>query len=72
MFTMNMLFWNCKGAGNRHFPRLIKDYVRMYRLSFLALLEPRISGIRVNKVIEKLGFDRIIRQEAVDSYSESQ
>lgn len=37
----------------------------MYRLSFLALLEPRISGIRANKVIEKLGFDRIIRQEAV-------
>lgn len=65
MFPMNMLVWNCRGTGNSRFPGLIKDYVHMYKLSFLALLEPRISGIRVDKVIEKLGFDGIAREEAI-------
>lgn len=62
---MNFLVWNCRGAGNRRFSGLIKDYIRMYKLSFLALLEPRISGTRADTVIEKLGFDGIAREEAV-------
>lgn len=49
---MNMLVWNCRGAGDRHFPGLIRDCVQIYRLSFLAILEPRISGIRADKVID--------------------
>lgn len=52
---MNMLIWNCRGAGKRHFPRLIRDYAKMYNLSFLAILEPRISGARADNVVNKLG-----------------
>lgn len=61
----NMLIWNCRGAGNKRFPGLIKDYTRIYKLGFLAVLEPRISGIRADRVIEKLGYDGIAREEAV-------
>lgn len=61
----NMLIWNCRGAGNKRFPGLIKDYTRIYKLGFLAVLEPRISGIRADRVIEKPGYDGIAREEAV-------
>lgn len=43
---MTMLIWNCRGAGKSRFPGLIRDYVRLYKLSFLAILESRISGDR--------------------------
>lgn len=61
----NFVIWNCRGVGNRRFLGLIRDYVKIYKLSFLAILEPRISGVRAEKVIDKLGFDRGARVDAV-------
>lgn len=61
----NLLFWNCRGAGNKHFPGLIRDYVKLYNLCFLAILEPRISGPKANRVIANLDFDGIFRVEAI-------
>lgn len=65
VFMMNMLIWNCKGAGNNRFPDLIRDYVKMYKLGFLAIIEPHISGVRADNVINKLGFDGIARSDAI-------
>lgn len=62
---MNMLVWDCRGAGNKRFPGLIRDYIKMYNLCFLAVLEPRISGTRADNVINKLGFDGIARSNAI-------
>lgn len=60
-----MLVWNCRGAGDHHFPSLIRDCSKIYRLSFFAILEPRISGIRADKVIDKFGFSGAVRVDAV-------
>lgn len=62
---MDMLIWNCRGDGKRHFPGLIRDYTKMYNLSFLAILEPHISGARADNVVNKLGFDGIARSNAI-------
>lgn len=62
---MNLLTWNCRGAGNPRFPGLIKDCIRLYNVCFFALLEPRISGQRAANVINRLGFDGEARVDAV-------
>lgn len=61
---MNWLVWNCRGAGKRHFPANIKDYVTMYRLDFIAILEPRVSGAKANEIIQKMGLVEGARVEA--------
>lgn len=52
---MNSVVWNCCGVGGRFFPATIKDYMRIYQLDFIAILEPRISGDRAAAVIQKIG-----------------
>lgn len=61
---MDSLIWNCRGAGGRFFPGLIRDYIRMYSLNFVALLEPRISSDRADQVVNTLGMDGVTRVEA--------
>lgn len=62
---MNLLAWNYRGVGNRRFPALINDCIRMYNICFLALLEPCISGQCAEDVIRRLGFDGVARVDAV-------
>lgn len=47
------MIWNCRGAGGRNFHNLIKDYMRIYKLDFIAILEHRISGSTTDRVINK-------------------
>jgi hypothetical protein len=61
---MNCLFWNCRGAGGKLFPALVKDIFSIYQLDFLAILEPRISGRRADAVIKKIGLFEGARVEA--------
>lgn len=63
-FMMNLLVWNCRGAGGRNFPGHIRDLVSIYKLSFVAILEPRIIGNRANNVINRIGFDGVVKVEA--------
>lgn len=62
---MNLLAWNFRGARCCHFPNLIKDCVKLYNLCFLAIFEPSISDDRADRVINKLGFDGIVRVDAI-------
>ncbi|KAK4277819.1 hypothetical protein QN277_015755 [Acacia crassicarpa] len=61
---MIIVSWNCRGAGNRSFPLKTKDIVNKYYVNILCLLEPRISGVRADKVCRKLGFSHWMRVEA--------
>ncbi|MBA0758180.1 hypothetical protein Gotri_021201, partial [Gossypium trilobum] len=45
--------------------KFLKEYNREFRLDFVALFEVRISGVRVEAVIAKLGFDYSFRVELV-------
>ncbi|XP_057418408.1 uncharacterized protein LOC130712598 [Lotus japonicus] len=44
---------------------MIKDCTRIHHLSFLAVLEPRISGPRADKVLENSGFDSFAKSDSV-------
>ena len=37
------------------FPALIKDCLHIYRLQFVAILGPRIRGVRADQVIHRIG-----------------
>lgn len=64
MLLIIVSFWNCRGAGHRTFPRLVKEVVKKYQITVLGLAEPRISGDRADQVCTKLGFSYWVRVEA--------
>ena len=57
MMKVNMLVWNCRGAGKQYFPRLVNDLWHQHYFSILVLLEICISGVKVDKIASKFGFD---------------
>ena len=48
--------WNVRGAGKKLFPKTVSDMRMMHNFDVLAVLEPRISGIKATRVIQRLGF----------------
>ncbi|KAL1330769.1 uncharacterized protein LOC107627531 [Arachis ipaensis] len=61
---MNIISWNCRGAGGKTFPTLIRDIRREYNANFIILLETHISGSRGAAVRDKIGFDSSFIVEA--------
>ncbi|EOY08210.1 Uncharacterized protein TCM_022554 [Theobroma cacao] len=57
--------WNCHGASDKKFIRVVKDLVKSYAINMLILLEPRISGRLADGTIKQLGFDYSHRVEFV-------
>lgn len=54
--VMNIVSWNCRGVAHPNFLCHIKEMKRLYDISILAILEPRISDDKRRKVIQKMGF----------------
>ena len=52
---INVIVWNFRGAGKKGFRFLIKDTRNSYGFLVLVLLEPRLSGSRVDCIVKKLG-----------------
>lgn len=63
-FMINIISWNCRGAGARYFPRLVRDLKLNYNVNILIIVKPRVSGQRADKIISKLGFCNYYRIEA--------
>lgn len=61
---INIISWNCRGAGACSFPRLIQEIKVNYNIQVLIITEPRVSGSRANSIIAKLGYDKNYRMEA--------
>lgn len=61
---MNFICWNCRGAASKTFPGRVRDLVYGRNISVLILLETRVSGVKADRVISRLGFDNWIRLEA--------
>ncbi|KAF2324837.1 hypothetical protein GH714_017886 [Hevea brasiliensis] len=60
---------NLGEEASKGFHIVTKDFIKRYCVSFLVLLETRISGIQADKSISKLGFDFSYRVEARRSSS---
>ena len=63
-FLMKFVFWNCRGAGNNEFCTIVHDWRKSFNCNILAVVEPRISGVKADKIVEKLGFESSHRVEA--------
>ena len=57
MNHLSLLVWNVQGAGSRDFRPTLKELLRNYKPTILALLETRISGERANEACNNIGFD---------------
>lgn len=65
---INIVSSNCRGAGARSFPSLIRELKTKYAIHIFIIVEPRVNGERVEKIITKMGFSKNSRVEA-EGYS---
>lgn len=65
MFSINGIIWNCRGAGGPNFHSLMRDYIRIHHLNYVAIFEPRISGPRVDDVCRRIGLQGTVRVDAI-------
>ncbi|XP_028808404.1 uncharacterized protein LOC114762973 [Neltuma alba] len=56
--------WNCQGAASRRFHTVLKSLLHGFKPDLIALLEPRISGVKADRVIKKLNYPNLHRVEA--------
>ncbi|XP_028790082.1 uncharacterized protein LOC114746054 [Neltuma alba] len=61
---MNLMIWNSRGAGGPSFRRLLQDLKLRYKLTCLALMEPRQAGDRAELIAQKLGWSNMYVVEA--------
>ena len=64
ILVMNFIFWNCRGARNNEFCEVTHDMRRLFRCNILAVADPRVSGVKADKIIKKLNFENSFRVEA--------
>ena len=55
---MNILIWNCRGAMKPEFRKTVIDLVEWHSPILMVITETRMSGARVEEIIESLPFDR--------------
>ena len=61
---MSIITWNYQGALDKRFPSIFKSFVFNYKPEIFVVFEPRISGIKADKVIRKLSYHNSHRVEA--------
>nr|KYP30980.1 Retrovirus-related Pol polyprotein LINE-1 [Cajanus cajan] len=61
---MNVISWNCRGAGSKGFATLVNDLVKEYNVGIICLLETHISGSQAQRVIKRIKLDKCFMVEA--------
>ncbi|XP_028790095.1 uncharacterized protein LOC114746079 [Neltuma alba] len=61
---MNTLIWNCQGAAKSKFHSVLKSFIAEHKPDVLVLIEPRVSGPPVDRIIRSFGFPNSHRVEA--------
>ena len=56
--------WNVRGAGKKGFVNYVSDLSKIFLFEVLVVLEPRISGVKACKVIDKMSFSNNFVVEA--------
>lgn len=60
----DLLVWNVQGAVSRSFPRVMREYMCDLNPNMVVLIETRVSGAIVNRVISNLGMPKSHKVEA--------
>lgn len=61
---VDVFVWNCQGAGNPKFHRILKEYLRDFEPDVVVLVKIRISGLRADSVIKGIKMPHSHRVEA--------
>lgn len=61
---MNLICWKCRGTAFKGFASLVKDMIREYSTSFVALLETHSSGNQAKRVAKRIGLDIMFIKDA--------
>ncbi|KAI7993660.1 hypothetical protein LOK49_LG11G02200 [Camellia lanceoleosa] len=56
MSSMDLLFWNCKGAGNNRFKRTLKELVRTQHPDIMVLMETKVELSSMGMFFNRMGF----------------
>ena len=62
--NLSILFWNCQGVASPGFRRAFIIMNKIYNLDIVAILEPKISGVKADNFIKRSGFESSHRVEA--------
>ena len=57
-----------KGIGKKGFTKNMANLRRLHNFEILSIFEPRISGLKAQRIIKNLGFDKIFVVD-VDGFS---
>ena len=61
---MNIFCWNCRGARNGKFIRIIKEFICQYYLDICVIDEPRINVSRADSICRRFVDFTVVRVEA--------
>lgn len=64
LMRVDLMVWNCQGAGNVNFHKVLKEYIREFEPAVVVLVETRVSGVTAECVIKKVGMPFSHRVEA--------
>lgn len=59
-FSMNLIIWNCSGAGNADFRRNFRSMIDYHMLSLVALLETKLTDH--HNLVHDFGFTSLIKK----------
>lgn len=62
---MNVVSWNCRGLGNSHAVRVLRDVIKSHKPDILFLMETLSNKEKINVMCDKLGFDNHLAVECV-------
>lgn len=54
---LNIMFWNCRGAGSKAFLRVCKNYTQEQHSDMLSIVETRVDLGKLCKSFKNLGFN---------------
>ena len=56
-YLIPLLFWNCHGVASPESSRNARKLIRVHKITVQIIMEPRISGAKVDEIIKNLHFD---------------
>lgn len=62
---MKIIIWNVNGAPSKEFIRTAKEIIMTHEPSFFRHPRNKVSGVKADKICNKIGFDQWLRVEAL-------
>ncbi|KAI8026101.1 hypothetical protein LOK49_LG02G00496 [Camellia lanceoleosa] len=65
MSLMDMLFWNCRGAGNNKFKGNIKELIKIHKPDILVLMETKVEFQSMGMFFNSLGLTTLAHVDPI-------